>query len=177
MIWSLLFVAGVGTAATNAPNLPPPLPPAHDRWYGGPAVATDVISLGVALGATRGHAYPLAFAALGGYLLGAPINHFSNGHGGRAAASLTFRALAVGLTIEAAARLAHCPAEETSVCNPIGSQLVVGILAIPFIAIFDDALARDKVQQPPPAGVSFAPGFFATREGVFGSLAGTFCGL
>ena len=101
----------------------------------------------------------------------------ANGHGGRAAASLTFRALAVGLTIEAAARLAHCPAEETSVCNPIGSQLVVGILAIPFIAIFDDALARDKVQQPPPAGVSFAPGFFATREGVFGSLAGTFCGL
>src|SRR5262249_3587000 len=68
------------------------------QWYGGPAIAADVLSFAVMLyGATSNKPETLMLGLMG-YALGAPINHLAHGHGYRALDSLGIRAIATGLS-------------------------------------------------------------------------------
>jgi hypothetical protein len=61
------------------------------RWYGAPTLGVDAASLGLAVLAFKADSAILAYASMGSFALGGPINHLTQGNGGRAAASLGMR--------------------------------------------------------------------------------------
>jgi hypothetical protein len=169
------------------PQLTEPASPVESTgWYGAPSAITDGVSLSLLVGAmaaagTQAKAITPAFAlgGIGGFLVGGPVVHLQNRHGGRAAASLALRVtgMVVGAYISLAHAYSHCNSDNGTDgpnCDAFSGKEMLTI-SLPFAAaaIIDDALlargtipVRDVSTPAPPAaqiaGV-VGPGYLGLR--------------
>jgi len=99
--------AAAGDLKPGAPGFPgivmaprPTLAPKSDdrsdeRWYGGPALVADALTLTLLAGAGALKSPSLAYLAIGTYMLGGPLSHGLHGHAERAIGSFFLRAATV----------------------------------------------------------------------------------
>jgi hypothetical protein len=157
-------VAAPSAATGCAESAPAPEP---EVWYGKTSAVVDAVSItliagGLALSGpetkSTGLAGPMVIAGLGGFLLGGPGVHLSNGHVGLGAASLGLRAL--GTVIGAyvvLARAFKCDPEvapDIPGCQETSTGDAIAI-SLPFLAaaaIDDILLAHGTVPRPTAAG-------------------------
>ncbi|HMA96486.1 MAG TPA: hypothetical protein VKP30_27560 [Polyangiaceae bacterium] len=86
----------------------------------------------------------LAAAGIGGYVLGAPIVHFSHGNIGRGLGSLGLRAaLPIVLTFGGVPVPGHCPYEHSSEDNSNRTWCDTGYVEIWALAVLGPAMALD----------------------------------
>jgi len=148
--------------------------PVH--WYGGPAVASDVISFALIAGGGSGNNAGLLMLGAAGYGLGAPINHLANGHPQRALESLGIRLLggvaAVGVFMLDV--LSHPCDGEPSCHHTPSVGLAAGAVLLLAAATVDDALLARELTAAPRPGATLAPAVVVGSSSAFVSLGGSF---
>jgi hypothetical protein len=145
-------------------------------WYGGPAVAADAIALAFMAGGATSNAQGPFWLGVGGFVLGAPINHLAHGQDGRALGSFGIRVLAFGLATGVVLEdllVNHCDGDVTPCRDPtttvaIGTVLLLGAMVV------DDVLLARTPEPPPRQGISLVPGLAVGPGAGFASLGGRF---
>jgi len=199
---SSFLMAGVLVAATTAPQSIPPGARGpnsavdEERWYGRPAVMTEVSALGLlavggyiqnrsALG-TGDLGRDLAVVAVAAWILGPPINHFANGHTGTAFGSLGLRVGAfvvpVTLGLLLAQALNHgsiiCAGDPAPTdCSGVPAAIIVlgGLGSIVAVSIVDDSkLAMEPVPPRQTSRLLLIPGLRVNQRQALLSLTGMF---
>lgn len=137
-----------------------PEAPETRRWYGGYVLAADGASLLVGLSGVL--APPMALVGFGGYLVGAPIVHWSRGHVGKGFASLGLRVGAItgGTVLGYALAEPRCKGDFAGLCALIYVVPLVVTGMVAATTVDAAVLAREDVE--PPAREARASG--ATGE-------------
>jgi hypothetical protein len=164
----LLTFAILGTATTTGvPAAVPVAPPAPtettagSRWYGGPAVVSDLGSVVLMVGGLTNYQQTPGVFYLGvaAYSLGGPVNHFDNGHFRSAAVSLLVRGLGFAGAFALAKVGLH--ANGCSSDRPGGNCDLLFLTPLPMLAamVIDDGLvARHPIPEQGRAGTASSPG-------------------
>jgi hypothetical protein len=136
-------------------------PPPARRWYGGYVLAADGASLLVGL--TGALLPPMALVGFGGYLVAAPIVHWSRGHVGKGFASLGLRVGAItgGAVVGYALAEPRCKGDFAGLCALVYVVPLVVTGMVAATTIDAAAIAREDVKAPPREDARRAP---ATRR-------------
>ncbi len=123
-----------------------PETPATRRWYGGYLLAADGASLLVGL--TGVLAPPMALVGFGGYLVVAPIVHWSRGHVGKGFASLGLRVGAVtgGTVLGYALAEPRCKGDFAGLCALVYVVPLVVTGMVAATTVDAAVLAREDVE-------------------------------
>lgn len=123
-----------------------PETPATRRWYGGYLLAADGASLLVGL--TGVLAPPMALVGFGGYLVVAPIVHWSRGHVGKGFASLGLRvgALTGGTVLGYALAEPRCKGDFAGLCALVYVVPLVVTGMVAATTVDAAVLAREDVE-------------------------------
>jgi hypothetical protein len=167
-------VAPTATNAATTPSSPQP-----GEWYGAPAGVVDtgaflVMAAGSAAGNTT-----MFLSGFVAFMVGGPVNHVVNGHGGRAAASLAIRLLAAGLSfgvLYGDLKLGDCLGDATCHDHPTAVAVITSGLALTAMVLDDGLLAREP-DPPPPRRRSWSmavPGLAVSSGGAMLSVGGRF---
>jgi hypothetical protein len=146
----------------------------QSRWYGGPAVFTDLLATGLVLLSGRDEA--AGWLGLATYAFASPINHLIKQHPRGALASLGIRVLGVTVGVLTLASAGNCFFTEEGKPPESCPQLVLIPIALGSAMVIDDAfLSRDTVPAPaPPPPTTVAPAVTVNAGGGTFSLSGTF---
>ncbi len=139
------------------------------RWYGAETLGCDVMAVGLGVGGVAFDSQGMTTGGLAGYLVGAPLVHWAEGHPAKALASLGLRwgapALAVAGYLSARNGRAAEPWKElTAVAG--GTMLAV-------MAVDSSLLAWEDVPGPRPSS-AYAASVTISDSLVAAGLAGVF---
>jgi hypothetical protein len=166
-------------ALASSKAAPEPEKTTQPEWYGYQTLAADGAAVVMTAGAlvSDSPTNTLAYAALGTYLLGAPIVHFAHKRVGMGFADFGIRAGApIVLGILGGFAGALLSSQLSGVVEGAGAGLVTGVLTASTLdaALFaQEAPARSADSTPKPAATGFrlAPVFGVGREGPSGTHA------
>lgn len=165
-----------GAQLYPASDKPEDEPTTERRWYGWQTIATDasaITLLALAANVEETAQSPLIAAAIGTYVLGAPIVHAAHGHIGKSAGSLALRLMAPAAWVGMGAMVSACDQAHESSCVVL--PIIAGVggiaLGVLFPSILDAAvIAREDV----PKTVSWTPTVQLAKSGGTVGIAGTF---
>jgi hypothetical protein len=158
-------------------------PKAASEWYGYQTLGADGLALGVgALAPSSGRGF--AYAAIGTYLVGAPVVHVLNGNAGVALGDLGLRAgapLAGALVGGLVAGLAAPKSDSVRGLSSVASGMAYGLLAGFGLAVAIDALVLARRDVTPETAapraakaVQMMPTVAPTTNGASAGVVGTF---
>jgi hypothetical protein len=172
VLWSYALVA-----ATFALQ---PAAATEEQWYGGPAVGSDVASavlvgVGAKMHQNGEPSAGLAVAYLGvaGLLLGAPVNHFAQGHRRRAIESVGLRVVGGAAAVALGVFGLALSMKGDNAAGAVPFLLGIGTAAA--IPIVDDiCLARAATTSAPSSSVTLSPSLLLGAGPSLFGVRGTF---